>query len=108
MQGRPDFVVDAIDNIDSKVRVWFDDLSSLPLWVVSVLSCWEAEAARLLTHPSFRLLFLLPLSPSSLFPLPPQPPLQVDLLVYCHQHSIPVFSSLGAGAKSDPSRVQVR
>ncbi|SGZ02722.1 BQ5605_C033g11225 [Microbotryum silenes-dioicae] len=47
--GKPDYVIDAIDNIDSKV----------------------------------------------------------DLLVYCHKHHLPVFSSLGAAAKSDPSRIQV-
>ncbi|ORY62739.1 hypothetical protein BCR35DRAFT_308979 [Leucosporidium creatinivorum] len=49
LEGKPDFVVDAIDNIDSKV----------------------------------------------------------DLLLYCHRNNIPVFSSLGAAAKSDPSRIQV-
>lgn len=32
---------------------------------------------------------------------------KVDLLAYCHQRKIPVFSSLGAAAKSDPSRIQV-
>ncbi|KDE07779.1 hypothetical protein, variant [Microbotryum lychnidis-dioicae p1A1 Lamole] len=49
LEGKPDYVIDAIDNIDSKV----------------------------------------------------------DLLVYCHKHHLPVFSSLGAAAKSDPSRIQV-
>ncbi|KAK5000562.1 hypothetical protein LTR28_013042, partial [Elasticomyces elasticus] len=44
---KPDFVIDAIDNIDSKVA----------------------------------------------------------LLLYCHKHSIPVVSSMGAGCKSDPTRV---
>jgi tRNA A37 threonylcarbamoyladenosine dehydratase len=44
---KPDFVIDAIDNIDSKV----------------------------------------------------------DLLAYCHSHNIPVISSMGAGCKSDPTRV---
>jgi len=48
LQGQaPDFVVDAIDNIDSKV----------------------------------------------------------DLLYYCHSHSLKVISSMGAGCKSDPTRV---
>lgn len=32
---------------------------------------------------------------------------KVELLAYCHSHKIPVFSSLGAGAKSDPSRIQI-
>ncbi|GAA6023271.1 hypothetical protein JCM8202_004593 [Rhodotorula sphaerocarpa] len=49
LDGNPDYVIDCIDNIDSKV----------------------------------------------------------DLLAYCHQRNIPVFSSLGAAAKSDPSRIQV-
>ncbi|POY73230.1 hypothetical protein BMF94_3563 [Rhodotorula taiwanensis] len=49
LDGNPDYVIDCIDNIDSKV----------------------------------------------------------DLLAYCHQRKIPVFSSLGAAAKSDPSRIQV-
>ncbi|GAA5898531.1 hypothetical protein JCM6882_007808 [Rhodosporidiobolus microsporus] len=49
LQGNPDYVIDCIDNIDSKV----------------------------------------------------------DLLVYCAKNKIPVFSALGAAAKSDPSRIQV-
>jgi hypothetical protein len=32
---------------------------------------------------------------------------QVDLLVYCRKNNLPVFSALGAAAKSDPSRIQV-
>lgn len=47
--GNPDFVIDAIDNIDTKV----------------------------------------------------------DLLAYCHQNNIPVVSSMGAGAKADPSLIQI-
>ncbi|KAI9035366.1 tRNA threonylcarbamoyladenosine dehydratase [Aspergillus affinis] len=32
---------------------------------------------------------------------------KVELLHYCHAHSIPVISSMGAGCKSDPTRVTV-
>ncbi|KWU44767.1 hypothetical protein RHOSPDRAFT_17417 [Rhodotorula sp. JG-1b] len=32
---------------------------------------------------------------------------KVDLLAYCCQRNIPVFSALGAAAKADPSRIQV-
>ncbi|TFK52933.1 ubiquitin-protein ligase molybdopterin-converting factor [Heliocybe sulcata] len=32
---------------------------------------------------------------------------KVDLLHYCHSNSIKVFSSMGAGAKSDPTRIQI-
>ncbi|KAF9894552.1 hypothetical protein FE257_006437 [Aspergillus nanangensis] len=32
---------------------------------------------------------------------------KVELLHYCHVHSIPVISSMGAGCKSDPTRVTV-
>ncbi|KAL7748988.1 hypothetical protein RI367_005637 [Sorochytrium milnesiophthora] len=32
---------------------------------------------------------------------------KVDLIAYCHDHNIPVVSSMGAGAKADPSRIQV-
>ncbi|KAI9929966.1 hypothetical protein ASPWEDRAFT_147421 [Aspergillus wentii DTO 134E9] len=32
---------------------------------------------------------------------------KVELLHYCHSHSIPVISSMGAGCKSDPTRVVV-
>ncbi|KAH6686935.1 ubiquitin-protein ligase molybdopterin-converting factor [Plectosphaerella plurivora] len=32
---------------------------------------------------------------------------KVALLKYCHDHKIPVISSMGAGAKSDPTRVTV-
>ncbi|KAH9931507.1 ubiquitin-protein ligase molybdopterin-converting factor [Fomitopsis serialis] len=32
---------------------------------------------------------------------------KVDLLKYCHDHRIKVFSSMGAGAKCDPSRIQI-
>ncbi|GAA5956969.1 hypothetical protein JCM3765_006655 [Sporobolomyces pararoseus] len=49
LEGNPDYVIDCIDNIDSKV----------------------------------------------------------DLLAYCVKSGIKVFSALGAGAKSDPSRIQV-
>lgn len=49
LEGKPDYVVDCIDNIDSKV----------------------------------------------------------DLLAFCCKNDLPVFSSLGAACKSDPSRIQV-
>ncbi|KAJ6618690.1 hypothetical protein B0H10DRAFT_2189366 [Mycena sp. CBHHK59/15] len=32
---------------------------------------------------------------------------KVDLLKYCHEHEIKVFSSMGAGAKCDPTRIQI-
>ncbi|KAH7883011.1 hypothetical protein F5I97DRAFT_1938888 [Phlebopus sp. FC_14] len=32
---------------------------------------------------------------------------KVDLLKYCYDHNIKVFSSMGAGAKCDPTRVQI-
>ncbi|KAJ8325184.1 hypothetical protein O5D80_006134 [Batrachochytrium dendrobatidis] len=32
---------------------------------------------------------------------------KVDLLEYCHNHNIPVISSMGAGAKADASRIQI-
>ncbi|KAG0703571.1 hypothetical protein DFH29DRAFT_998396 [Suillus ampliporus] len=32
---------------------------------------------------------------------------KIDLLKYCHQHDIKVFSSMGAGAKADPTRIQI-
>ncbi|KAF9224871.1 hypothetical protein BS17DRAFT_801670 [Gyrodon lividus] len=32
---------------------------------------------------------------------------KVDLLQYCHEHNIKVFSSMGASAKSDPTRIQI-
>ncbi|KAJ6545462.1 hypothetical protein B0H19DRAFT_1266895 [Mycena capillaripes] len=32
---------------------------------------------------------------------------KVDLLKYCHEHSLKVFSSMGAGAKCDPTRIQI-
>ncbi|KAH0578568.1 hypothetical protein H2248_003715 [Termitomyces sp. 'cryptogamus'] len=32
---------------------------------------------------------------------------KVDLLKYCHDHKIKVFSSMGAGAKCDPTRIQI-
>lgn len=32
---------------------------------------------------------------------------KVDLLKYCVQHNIQIFSSMGAGAKSDPTRIQI-
>lgn len=32
---------------------------------------------------------------------------KVDLLKYCHEHGIKVFSSMGAGAKCDPTRIQI-
>ncbi|KAF7986082.1 hypothetical protein HWV62_41487 [Athelia sp. TMB] len=32
---------------------------------------------------------------------------KVDLLRYCHTHSIRVFSSMGASAKNDPTRIQI-
>ncbi|KAL2757699.1 hypothetical protein ACRALDRAFT_1061009 [Sodiomyces alcalophilus JCM 7366] len=32
---------------------------------------------------------------------------KVELLKYCHDHKIPVISSMGAGAKGDPTRVMI-
>ncbi|KAF9434171.1 hypothetical protein BGZ76_008452 [Entomortierella beljakovae] len=32
---------------------------------------------------------------------------KLQLLKYCHEHKIPVMSSMAAGAKADPSRVQI-
>lgn len=32
---------------------------------------------------------------------------KVDLLKYCHDNGIKVFSSMGAGAKNDPTRIQI-
>ncbi|EGO01130.1 hypothetical protein SERLA73DRAFT_167269 [Serpula lacrymans var. lacrymans S7.3] len=32
---------------------------------------------------------------------------KVDLLKYCHDHGIKVFSSMGASAKCDPTRIQI-
>ncbi|KAF8639134.1 hypothetical protein AX17_001624 [Amanita inopinata Kibby_2008] len=32
---------------------------------------------------------------------------KVDLLKHCHDHGIKVFSSMGAGAKCDPTRIQI-
>jgi len=32
---------------------------------------------------------------------------KVDLLSFCHKEGIKVFSSMGAGAKRDPTRVQI-
>lgn len=32
---------------------------------------------------------------------------KVDLLHYCHSHNIPVISSMGAGCKSDPTRIRI-
>lgn len=65
--GKPDYVIDCIDNIESKVRALLRD-------------AW----GRQLSYS------------------------QVELLAYCHSHKIPVFSSLGAGAKSDASMIQIR
>lgn len=32
---------------------------------------------------------------------------KVELLKYCHDHDIPIISSMGAGTKSDPTRIMV-
>lgn len=32
---------------------------------------------------------------------------KLSLLKFCYDHKIPVMSSMGAGAKADPSRVQI-
>ena len=32
---------------------------------------------------------------------------KVDLLAYCHAHHLRIISSMGAGAKRDPTRVQI-
>ena len=32
---------------------------------------------------------------------------KVDLLTHCHNKSIKIFSSMGSGAKQDPTRVQI-
>ncbi|ORY50775.1 hypothetical protein BCR33DRAFT_494929 [Rhizoclosmatium globosum] len=32
---------------------------------------------------------------------------KIDLIKYCHDHKLPIISSMGAGAKADPSRIQI-
>jgi tRNA A37 threonylcarbamoyladenosine dehydratase len=32
---------------------------------------------------------------------------KIDLIKYCHDKKLPVISSMGAGAKADPSRIQI-
>jgi tRNA A37 threonylcarbamoyladenosine dehydratase len=32
---------------------------------------------------------------------------KVDLLTHCHKNGIKVFSSMGSGAKRDPTRIQI-
>ncbi|KAI9344944.1 hypothetical protein BDR26DRAFT_818580, partial [Obelidium mucronatum] len=32
---------------------------------------------------------------------------KIDLIKYCHDHKIPIIASMGAGAKADPSRIQI-
>lgn len=32
---------------------------------------------------------------------------KADLLAHCHEQGIKVFASMGAGAKKDPTRVQI-
>lgn len=32
---------------------------------------------------------------------------KLDLIKYCHENNIPIISSMGAGAKADPSRIQI-
>lgn len=32
---------------------------------------------------------------------------KLALLKFCYDHKIPVMSSMGAGAKADPSRIQI-
>lgn len=32
---------------------------------------------------------------------------KIDLIKYCYDKKLPVISSMGAGAKADPSRIQI-
>ncbi|KAJ3023501.1 UNVERIFIED_CONTAM: hypothetical protein HDU68_008570 [Siphonaria sp. JEL0065] len=32
---------------------------------------------------------------------------KIDLIKYCHDHKLPIIASMGAGAKADPSRIQI-
>jgi tRNA A37 threonylcarbamoyladenosine dehydratase len=32
---------------------------------------------------------------------------KIDLIKYCHDHNIKILASMGAGAKADPSRIQI-
>lgn len=32
---------------------------------------------------------------------------KIDLVKYCHDKKLPIISSMGAGAKADPSRIQI-
>ncbi|CEQ41590.1 SPOSA6832_03325, partial [Sporobolomyces salmonicolor] len=70
LEGNPDYVIDCIDNIDSKVSS-----KTFPTRLIDPGSLWRS--------------------------------LGVDLLAYCSKNGLPVFSALGAAAKSDPSRIQV-
>ncbi|KAK4054979.1 hypothetical protein OIO90_003320 [Microbotryomycetes sp. JL221] len=79
LQGNPDYVIDAIDNIDTKVQLY--------------LNLRNSSQASIHSFISKRHSFLKNL--------------QVDLISYCYRKQIKVFSSFGAGAKSDPSTIQV-
>lgn len=67
-----------------------------------------SEAERLLgsakSNPSKK---LLQIQPTYVVDCIDNMDTKVDLLAFCYHHKIPCFSSMGAGAKADPSQIQV-
>lgn len=111
LAGSPDFVFDAIDNIDTKAwgapAACLQHAASLTraahARVHSPSNCCDVHArTRVRTAwaaghtPRRRALATLPLM---------QP--QVALLAACKERGIPVLSSAGAGAKVDPTRLRI-
>lgn len=114
--GSPDFVLDAIDNIDTKARPALGGLTKLwehasracrrcaliadllnrmwqqcQGWTARHRRCWPSRRSHALLH-SCR---------------PPLTTRQVALLAACKERGIPVLCSAGAGAKADPTRLRI-
>ncbi|EDR10387.1 uncharacterized protein LACBIDRAFT_152374, partial [Laccaria bicolor S238N-H82] len=81
--------------VDSRIEVWRKEEGGALLedadWVIGMFS-------PSLTHALFSQCFLDAIDNIQT---------KVDLLKYCHDNDIKVFSSMGAGAKCDPTRIQI-
>ncbi|KIJ50689.1 hypothetical protein M422DRAFT_159372, partial [Sphaerobolus stellatus SS14] len=80
-----------IKRIIESFAKWVDVDARVDVWrrTKEAVICWR-ERTRCLVNASDNI------------------PTKVDLLKYCHDDKIKVFSAMGAGAKSDPTRIQIR
>lgn len=92
--GNPDYVIDCIDNLDTKVL----HLSTLTYTLNPTIIFLSFSSLFPVSFFSFTILINATKSYNEFR--------QVELIQYCTEHNIRVISSMGAGAKADVSSIR--